>query len=203
MVACNAESQTVRYEQLWAPWRLAYVTGYQSDSHAAEEAGLSLLPGADPSCFICRAVVSRRDRENLVVYRGKSTVAIINRFPYNNGHLLVAPGLHKGRLEQLTPDERLECIDDLTCLSGLLERLMRAEGFNFGLNLGKVAGAGLPGHLHWHIVPRWHGDTNFMPVMAGIRTIPQSLDALWDLLTEGLAKGAEAEGIVPPPPFHS
>ncbi len=111
---------------------------------------------------------------------------MLNRYPYNNGHLLVAPLAHKGRLDQLDEREHLECQRALTGLVGLLERLICAEGFNIGLNLGRVAGAGLPGHLHWHIVPRWNGDTNFMSSLAGTRVIPQSLDALWELLRENL-----------------
>jgi ATP adenylyltransferase len=112
---------------------------------------------------------------------------VLNRFPYNNGHLLIAPKAHKGRLDQLTPDEILDLQEALTRMVGVLEQLMKPEGFNVGLNLGKVAGAGLPGHLHWHVVPRWNGDTNFMPVLADVRVIAQSLDALYDLLAPALA----------------
>jgi ATP adenylyltransferase len=111
---------------------------------------------------------------------------VLNRFPYNNGHLLVAPKVHKGRPDELTPDELLDLQLVLRQMLGILERRMTPDGFNVGLNLGKVAGAGLPGHLHWHIVPRWHGDTNFMPVLTDTRVIPQSLEALYDVLEEEL-----------------
>jgi ATP adenylyltransferase len=106
----------------------------------------------------------------------------LNRFPYNNGHLLVAPLRHQGQLSELTEQEQLDLQRWISYFVGEIQRLMKAEGFNVGLNLGRVAGAGLPGHLHWHVVPRWSGDTNFMPALAGVRVIPQALDALWELL---------------------
>ncbi len=174
----------VQHEQLWAPWRLAYVSG----EAAAEESKptpadqLKLLPGADPTCFVCCAVADTQDRRNLLVERTELSVVILNRYPYNNGHLLVAPRVHKGRPDELNDRELLDMQRLIMKYMELYERMMAAQGFNVGLNLGKVAGAGLPGHLHWHVVPRWSGDTNFMPALAGIRVIPQSLDALWEML---------------------
>jgi ATP adenylyltransferase len=169
-------------EPLWAPWRLTYVRGEETPRNQ----GLVLPPGADESCFICRGAADDADRENLVVGRGTETVVILNRYPYNNGHLLVAPKRHEGRLGALTEREHVQCQQTIARLVKVLTETMNAEGFNIGLNLGRVAGAGLPGHLHWHIVPRWNGDTNFMPVLAGIKVIPQSLDALWELLHQRL-----------------
>jgi len=171
----------VNQEHLWAPWRLAYIKSDKST--AAPAAELHWLPDADRSCFICQAVAGQADREALVVDRTDTAIVILNRFPYNNGHLLVAPRFHRARLEQLSPAEQTGLMSEITTMVGRLERLMAPEGFNIGLNLGRVAGAGLPGHLHWHIVPRWFGDTSFMPVTAGVNVIPQSLDALWELLT--------------------
>jgi ATP adenylyltransferase len=176
----------VRHEQLWAPWRLAYVSGDAAGA-APREAKYQFLPGADPDCFICRGIADQDDRGNLIVERTAQSVAIVNRFPYNNGHLLVAPLRHQGRLDELTDAELLDAQRLIAKYASLLERLMNAEGFNIGLNVGRVAGAGLPGHLHWHIVPRWSGDTNFMPALAGVRVIPQSLDALWEMLHEANA----------------
>jgi ATP adenylyltransferase len=170
---------------------LGYIKG-ETSAEQTEKQPLEFLPGADPQCFMCRAIADHSDRENLIVERGRRTLVILNRYPYNNGHLLVAPLAHKGRLDELDDQERLECQTSLTALVGLLERLLNAEGFNIGLNLGRVAGAGLPGHLHWHIVPRWNGDTNFMSSLAGTRVIPQSLDALWEILHENL-RGASGE----------
>lgn len=174
------------HEQLWAPWRLAYVAGDESERPTPVDQ-LALLPGADPNCFLCRAVADDADRQNLVVHRGTHTVTVLNRYPYNNGHLLVAPRHHLAGLGDLTPEIHVEAGQTLARAVDVLTEQMRADGFNVGLNLGRVAGAGLPGHLHWHLVPRWNGDTNFMPVLAGVKVIPQSLDALWELLVPALA----------------
>jgi ATP adenylyltransferase len=181
----------VRNEQLWAPWRLGYIQGEHKAADAPRE-NLRFLPGADPECFICRGLAAANDRENLIVHRGSKAAVLLNRYPYNNGHLLVAPLLHKGRLDELDADEQLEVHQVIARFMHLIERLMNAEGFNIGVNLGRAAGAGLPGHLHWHVVPRWTGDTNFMAVIGGVDVIPQALDALWEILhaqqaTSGLA----------------
>jgi len=139
----------------------------------------------DAGCFLCRYASdeSSHDRKNLVVARSERTITVLNRFPYNNGHLLVAPLSHKANLDELDADEHLELMLELTRVTKLIRDLMNPDGFNIGLNLGRVAGAGLPGHLHWHLVPRWNGDTNFMPVLADTKIIPQSLEALHALLT--------------------
>jgi ATP adenylyltransferase len=179
----------VLHEQLWAPWRLSYIK-QDPDSKPEPQLLYDYLPDADADCFICRAVAARTadgqrpDRANLVACRTDLSLVILNRFPYNNGHLLVAPLAHKGRLDELTPAEAADLQAVITSSVRRLEKLMNAQGFNVGLNLGRAAGAGLPGHLHWHVVPRWDGDTNFMGVLAGIEVIPQSLDALWQLLQE-------------------
>ncbi len=173
------------HERLWAPWRLAYVAGDRAVDAAPRVQ--HWLPGADHHCFLCRAVAERTDRENLVVHRGQYAISILNRFPYNNGHLLVAPRLHLATLAELDTATGAECLARLTDWTTRLARLMHAPGFNLGLNLGAAAGAGVPGHLHWHLVPRWDGDTNFMPVLAGAKVIPQALDALWEVLTADLA----------------
>jgi ATP adenylyltransferase len=148
---------------------------------------LDLLPGADPSCFLCRAAAGPGDRQRYVVSCKERSITVLNRYPYNNGHLLVAPRRHRARLDELTKAEQIELSEGIAQMVRLLEKVLDPHGFNIGLNLGEVAGAGLPGHLHWHIVPRWNGDTNFMPTLASIRVIPQSLDALWEALTEELA----------------
>jgi ATP adenylyltransferase len=160
-------------DQLWAPWRISYVATAKP-------------PAADDPCFICQGLSDNDDRRNLVVLRKPLSVVVLNRFPYNNGHLLIAPRAHKGTLDEFTPDEVLDVQETLRQMVALLDQLMRPDGYNIGLNLGRAAGAGLPGHLHWHIVPRWNGDTNFMPVLAETKVIVQSLDALFDLLCQQL-----------------
>ncbi|HZU38811.1 MAG TPA: HIT domain-containing protein [Gemmataceae bacterium] len=154
---------------LWAPWRLSYVT-------AAKK------PAEEDPCFICRALHEANDRANLIALRTPRSVVLLNRFPYNNGHLLVAPRAHKGSLEELDADELLETMETLRRMVAVLDHLIHPDGYNIGLNLGRVAGAGLPGHLHWHIVPRWNGDSNFMPVLSDTKVIVQSLEALYDML---------------------
>lgn len=149
--------------------------------------------GADQSCFLCQAAAtytanSSADRQLLVAARGQHSVVVLNRFPYNNGHVLVSPLRHVSDLTDMTRDEHLECMEQLSRLTKIDREQLRAEGFNIGLNLGRVAGAGVPGHLHWHLVPRWPGDNNFMPVLAGTRVIPQSLDAAWELLVEAMKR---------------
>lgn len=175
------------YDRLWAPWRLEYVA--QEDDQKSAVAGgdpqnSALLPGADPECFLCRAVAAHQDRRYLVVYRTETTVVLLNRYPYNNGHLLVAPYHHKACLSELNGREQQQSVEVLAEMIRRLKDCLRADGFNVGLNLGRAAGAGIPGHLHWHVVPRWSGDTNFMATLAGARVIPQALDALWQLLAD-------------------
>jgi ATP adenylyltransferase len=163
-------------DHLWAPWRLAYVANPDEKTRPATD------------CFICTGVAGTDDRANLLVHRTDLSVVVLNRYPYNNGHLLVAPREHRGRLDELTPEQLLDLQLTLRQMLGVIEKSMNADGFNVGLNLGKVAGAGLPGHLHWHIVPRWHGDTNFMPVLTDTKVIVQSLDSLYDLLKAALER---------------
>jgi ATP adenylyltransferase len=181
----------VSHDRLWAPWRLEYVTGEEPSSQTTPEPA-QWQPGADESCFLCRAAsryetAAESDRRLLVIDRGANAIVVLNRFPYNNGHLLIAPLRHVGELSLMSDAEHQECMKCLAKFTTLYRETLHAEGFNVGLNLGKVAGAGLPGHLHWHLVPRWAGDNNFMPVLAGTRVIPQSLDALWEMLVDALA----------------
>ena len=164
------------YDNLWAPWRLDYIK--DPDRKPEPEPG---------GCFLCRYRDDpAADAANYVVLRSATTFVVLNRFPYNNGHLLVAPLAHKGSLEELGEPEMLECVEQVRRMTGLLRAKLNAEGFNVGLNLGRIAGAGLPGHLHWHVVPRWSGDSNFMTVIADTNVIPQSLRALHDLLKDTL-----------------
>ena len=153
-------------EQLWAPWRMKYI--------------LSDTP--EEGCFLCNAASSREDRPNLVIHRGSHCFCLLNRYPYNNGHVLVAPFAHKADFADLDDAESLEIMKALGEVQQRLREAMKPDGFNVGVNIGKISGAGLPGHLHFHIVPRWQGDTNFMPVLADTKVIPQALEEVFDLL---------------------
>jgi ATP adenylyltransferase len=173
----------VSHEQLWAPWRLAYIENSKEQPQSAGDSVGAAENAGGADCFLCRyRDQPGRDAENFVVTRGPASFVVLNRFPYNNGHLLVAPLAHKGKIEELDDAEFLGCMHQLRDLAGIYGRILSPDGFNIGLNLGRVAGAGLPGHLHWHLVPRWSGDTNFMTVLADVRVIPQSLAALFALL---------------------
>jgi len=158
-------------DQLWAPWRGEYVTKPATP---------------DGECFICTGLREADDRGNLIALRTDLSVVILNRFPYNNGHLLVAPKTHKAGLDDLSASELMDIMETVRKMTRTLGELLKPEGFNIGLNLGRVAGAGLPGHVHCHIVPRWNGDTNFMPVLGNAKVISQSLSELWELLYKRL-----------------
>lgn len=174
-------SETNR-DLLWAPWRMAYVTSNESKPVKP----ICVLEGGDPECFICQAAATEPsndgDLERLIVGRTESTVTLLNKYPYNNGHLLVTPRRHVSKLEYLTADELNKLTSEVAAWVKIIEEKMNPEGFNVGLNLGRVAGAGLPGHLHWHIVPRWNGDCNFMTTIGSTKAIPQALEAAWSLL---------------------
>ena len=152
---------------LWAPWRVEYIhSGKQSE------------------CFLCRIFAGMDDRENFLLFRGKTCAVIMNRYPYNSGHLMVAPYRHIADLAVLTPEENIEMSILTARAVEVLREVMSPQGFNIGINLGEVAGAGLKDHLHQHIVPRWTGDTNFMAVLGGPRVIPEALKITYNLLFE-------------------
>jgi len=162
--------------RIWAPWRAQYISGAAASAEPA------------PACFLCRGLAGRADRENLIVRRRSSSVVMLNRYPYNNGHLLVAPCVHRSTLEELEGPDLLEPIQTLREMTMVLDRMLRPQGYNIGLNQGKSAGAGLPGHIHWHVVPRWDGDTNFMPVLAQSKVIVESLYEFYDRFLEELRR---------------
>jgi len=156
---------------LSAPWRMEYIRTLEN-------------PDGD-ACFICLAAAAATDeerRKRLVLWCSEQCVAMINRYPYANGHLLVAPRAHKAELELLSDAEHLDMQKQTTAAVALLKRTVSAQGFNLGINVGRCAGAGLPGHIHQHIVPRWGGDTNFMSVVGDVRVIPEATGRLYDEL---------------------
>jgi ATP adenylyltransferase len=127
-------------------------------------------------CFFCAARASSDDAASYVLHRSEGTFALLNAFPYNTGHLMVAPLRHAAALDQLDATERGEVMELTTRAITILQEVMHPDGFNVGMNLGAVAGAGVPGHLHVHVVPRWGGDTNFMPVVGKTKVLPEALD---------------------------
>ncbi len=144
-------------DRLWTPWRMEYLTSEKP---------------AD--CVLCRSLTGE-DVANHVVHRGAHSFIILNLYPYNNGHIMVVPNRHVASLELLSPDELLSLMQMVNLGLAALRNSMSPEGFNIGVNLGKAAGAGIDAHVHVHIVPRWQGDTNFMPILADTRVIPESL----------------------------
>jgi len=147
---------------MWAPWRMEYILGEK-----------------EKGCIFCRAL---SDQGNLILYKGKVTMVVMNKYPYINGHLLVAPTRHLSLLEQLSKNEMGDLLETVEKSVGILKKVMNPDGFNVGLNLGKVAGAGVEEHLHFHIVPRWFGDTNALTVFADVRVIPEHLQATYNNL---------------------
>jgi len=163
---------------LWAPWRIQYICAPKADG-----------------CFLCaKARDGGEDEANHVIGRGTTSFVLLNDFPYNSGHIMVAPYRHVADLLDLTPAERLEIMELLSRSQRLLARLLKPDGLNVGFNMGAAAGAGLRDHVHGHLVPRWIGDTNFMPVLADTRVVPQSLLETTRLLRQGWAADAGQGG---------
>lgn len=152
-------------KQLWAPWRIEYI-----------------LSKKGPGCVFCDLPKEDRDRENLILCRGEHNFIIMNRFPYNGGHLMVVPYVHKSSFEGLSPDILAEMMELARTCTAVLGRVMRPEGFNTGINIGEAAGAGIEEHLHMHVVPRWAGDSSFMAVLDEVRVVPEHLLATYDKL---------------------
>jgi len=160
-------------KNLWTPWRMDYILGN-------EDRGLG--------CIFDRKPDQTHDKEELILCRGRSAVMLLNRFPYANGHLLIAPARHVGDLADLTTDESAILMEHVRRSVEILKKHLRPDGFNIGVNIGSVAGAGLADHLHFHVVPRWHGDHNFMTVIGEIRTIPQHIDETFAMLLPDFLK---------------
>ncbi len=145
-------------EHIWAPWRIRYIE-----------------QGEVKGCILCDKPKENKDAENYILYRGKKNFVILNSYPYNPGHLMVAPYRHLDSLEKLTDEELHEHYEMVRKSLAVLRGVFKPGGFNIGTNLGRVAGAGIDDHIHTHVVPRWGGDTNFMPVMADVRVLPEAL----------------------------
>jgi ATP adenylyltransferase len=155
-------------ERLWTPWRRAFIESAADDSA--------------PGCFLCTHAASHDDRANLVLQRAARVYVLMNLYPYNSGHLMIAPYEHTGDLAGLDAVTAAELMHVTQRAVGVLTDEYRPHAFNVGMNLGRVAGAGVPDHLHIHVVPRWNGDTNFMPITANTKVLPESLDQTYDRL---------------------
>jgi ATP adenylyltransferase len=155
-------------ETLWAPWRMEYILSFKDDEKQR--------------CILCDRYPKKNDRKNLILHRGAYSFVIMNRFPYNSGHLMIVPYKHSGNLQDFTNDENQELMEFIQLSQKALIEVMKPQGFNIGMNLGRVGGAGVEDHLHWHIVPRWNGDTNFMPVIGDTKVISEALDKTYDKL---------------------
>ena len=150
------------FEKLWAPWRMKYINGIDDGN-----------PG---ECIFCEKPKESDDKKNFIVYRGSKCFVILNIFPYNNGHLMVVPYKHTAEINDLDSETALELMNTVNIVVEAMKKTMRPDGFNVGMNLGRTAGAGIAEHIHMHIVPRWNGDTNFMPVIGGTKVISESLE---------------------------
>ena len=158
-------------ETLWAPWRIGYI--------------MSEKPKA---CVFCAKPAENRDRENFILHRGEHCYAVLNIYPYNNGHLMVVPYQHLASIDLLSSETAVEIMALARKAVRVVRHVMGPEGFNIGINQGASAGAGIVDHVHLHVVPRWIGDTNFMPVIGETRVMPQSLESCYDLLTRGFER---------------
>lgn len=145
-------------EKLWAPWRMEYILAEKTEG-----------------CILCQKPAQDNDEANYILHRGQKNYVILNKYPYNSGHLMIVPYRHFDSLEELTAGERHEHLDMVSRAIAVLRRELSPEGFNTGMNIGKAAGAGIADHIHTHIVPRWQGDTNFMPAISDTRVVPEAL----------------------------
>lgn len=153
-------------KQIWAPWRMEYIQKKKADG-----------------CILCEAPKQNSDTANYILYRGDKSFVILNSYPYNPGHLMIVPYQHIASLEELTDEERHEHFDIVSRSIEVLRQALSPDGFNLGINIGKVAGAGIEDHIHTHVVPRWQGDANFMSVLSDVRVVPEALAATYQKLT--------------------
>ncbi|MFH1645468.1 MAG: HIT domain-containing protein [Candidatus Omnitrophota bacterium] len=154
-------------KRIWAPWRSQFIYKRKKDG-----------------CIFCQALKSTADKKHYVIRKNKFSFAMLNIYPYNNGHIMVAPNRHRKSLTLLKDTELADMMSLVNEMTELLDKILKPEGYNIGANIGKVAGAGFPGHVHIHIVPRWNGDTNFSPVISHTKIISESLDSLYKRLTK-------------------
>jgi ATP adenylyltransferase len=160
-------------KHLFSPWRAEYIKTFKNEKKSK-------------SCLFCRIAKEKNDAKNLVVWRGNTCYAVLNKFPYNSGHLMIVPYRHTPDFSGLTKDENAEIMATSARCMKIMKKANNPQGFNFGANIGRVAGAGIASHVHFHIVPRWSGDTNFMPVLADVKMVSEDLKNLADRLRKKL-----------------
>lgn len=154
---------------MWAPWRAAFILGER-----------------EKGCIFCNRIAMEDTLENLILYRGKTSIIILNKFPYNTGHTLIVPNRHVSQLEKLTEEEANEMFALTTKTVAAIKKSFKPHALNVGMNLGRMSGAGIPGHLHMHVVPRWNGDTNFMPVIGQTSVVSIPLEPVYEMLRKEL-----------------
>jgi ATP adenylyltransferase len=155
-------------KQIWSPWRMKYIMRHERT----------------PGCIFCNAIKGNDDPKDLVIWRGNKVFVILNRYPYTSGHLMVVPNAHQPSLSSLDDETRCEVIAVLSRSERVIRQVYHPEGFNIGANLGAAAGAGVAGHIHFHVVPRWSGDTNFMTTLADARVLPENLSDTYQRLVD-------------------
>ena len=163
-------------ERMWAPWRIEYIQMEKPDG-----------------CILCDKPKENNDAQNYILYRGQKNYVILNAYPYNPGHLMIAPYRHTAIFEELTDEELKEHFEIVRRCTSILREVFKPDGFNLGINLGKVAGAGIDDHFHTHIVPRWQGDTNFTPVIADVKVIPEALADTYQKLKDKFSNRHQGE----------
>lgn len=166
-------------ERIWAPWRKTYIRPSTRKTRGCLFCSLGKAP-------------SSQNSKNYVLKRTAYNFAILNLYPYNNGHTMIIPLRHVDRIEKLTDAEKLDWLNLYEEVKAAIERTIKPHGFNIGMNLGRVAGAGIPKHAHLHILPRWSGDVNFMPTLAGTKVISESLDSVWQLFSKALSENSKS-----------
>jgi ATP adenylyltransferase len=166
-------------ERLWTPWRRAFIEGAATTTPDGE------------ACFLCTSPAAGDDRANLILFRAERVFVLLNRYPYNNGHAMVAPYVHEGDLIRLDRATAAELMHLTQRTVAALQAEYHPQGFNVGMNLGRPAGAGVPDHLHIHVVPRWNGDTNFMPIVGNTKVLPETLEQTYERLAPRLRQAVD------------
>lgn len=162
-------------DKLWSPWRSKYIESFKPGNEK------------DDGCLFCRVAKENRDKENYILHRSKNCYIIMNLYPYNSGHLMIVPYAHARSLNELDEETRLDSMNMINTGCEILSKALFPHGFNIGANIGRVAGAGIEDHVHFHIVPRWNGDTNFMPVLNEVKLISEFMDITYEKLKKALS----------------